>query len=109
MGKKYVTQKVQIDFEIDDDQFFLKEVIPAGVLFEFANLQGRIAEASQSANTSVADVILDAFSKILTDESFELFNARFFGATPIPIDFRTFQAVTEDVLTEIAGKDQSPK
>lgn len=104
MGKRYTTTKTEIDFWIDDDQFHLKEVIPAGVLFEFANIQQRIAEASQSTETSIADVILDAFSKILTEESFEIFNARFFGVTTTAIDFPTFQAVTEDILTEVAGK-----
>jgi len=109
MGKKYTTKKIAIDFEIDDDKFYLREVIPAGVLFEFANIQGRMAEAAENPNTSIADVILDAFSKILTEESFEVFNARFFGAAEVPIDFPTFQEVAQDVLEEVAGKGPSPK
>lgn len=109
MGKKYTTRKINLDFQIDDDVFKLREVIPAGVLFEFSNIQSRMVEATQSTGTSVADVILDAFSKILDDESFELFNARFFGAAPVPIDFITFQEVTEDILTDIAGKATQSK
>lgn len=104
MGKKYTTKKTDIDFWIDDDQFFLKKIIPASAMFEFSNMQSRIAEVSSDPNMTVADVILDAFQKILDDKSFEVFNARFFGASEMAIDFITFKDVTEDILTEIAGK-----
>lgn len=104
MGKKYTTTKTKIDFQVDDDVFYLKEVIPAGVLFEFSNLQSQMEEAMKMPGMSVADVILNQFEKILKPESFELFNSRFFGVTETAIDFPTFQLITEDILTEVAGK-----
>jgi hypothetical protein len=107
MGKRYQTRKTNIDFWIDDDQFFLKEVIPAGILFEFSNMQSRIAEATANPNVSVADVILDMYEKILDEKSFETFNARFFGASRMALDFITFQEVSQDILGEIAGKAAS--
>jgi hypothetical protein len=109
MGKKYTTTKTDIWFEIDDDRFNLKPVIAASTLFEFANVQSRMAEAASKGGESVADVILDVFSKILDDKSFDIFNARFFGMTPVPIDVKTFIAVTEDILEEITGKDEPEK
>jgi hypothetical protein len=107
VGKKYTTSKINIDFEIDDDKFFLKEVIPAGVIFEFSNIQSRMTEAKNKPGESLADVMLECFEKLLTPESFEIFNARFFGMSKLPIDFATFSEVTQDILTEIAGKGQS--
>lgn len=109
MGKKYTTEKRDIWFEIDDDRFTLKSVIPASTLFEFANVQSRMAEAAEKGGESVADVILDVFSKVLDDKSFEIFNARFFGMTSLAIDVRTFMAVTEDILVELSGKDDPAK
>lgn len=109
MGKKYTTTKREIFFEIDDDRFDLKPVIPASTLFEFANVQSRMTEAAAKSSESVADVILDIFSKVLDDRSFETFNARFFGMTETPIDIPTFMAVTEDILEELAGKGDREK
>lgn len=108
MGRRFNTRKYDIDFEIDDDTFKLRDVIPAGVLFEFANLQSRMAEAQANPNMTVGDVLLDAFSKILVPESFEVFNARFFGVSTNAIDFATFQEVTEYILSEVTGKGPSP-
>lgn len=109
MGKKFTTKKHNIDFDIDDDTFYLRPMIPAGTLFEFSNIQSRMEEAQKDPQMTVGDVLLDVFSKILTDESFEIFNARFFGVTSIPIDLPTFQEVTEYILEEVTGKEQSQK
>lgn len=109
MTMKFTTQQRIIDFQIDDDVFKLRPVIPASTLFEFANIHSRIEEAQKTPGQSIADVMLDAFSKVLDDESFEVFNARFFGVTGSPIDFATFNAVTEYILGEVSGKGVSEK
>ena len=69
----------------------------------------RMTEAAAKSSESVADVILDIFSKVLDDRSFETFNARVFGMTETPIDIPTFMAVTEDILEELAGKGDREK
>lgn len=102
--KQFSTRKKIIEFSIDDDDFRLKPVIPASVLFEFQNLQSNITTAMNDPEQSIADIILDMFSKLLDDKSFEVFNARFFGVTPEPLDFETFNEVTEYILEEVAGK-----
>lgn len=107
--KNYTTKRRAIEFSIDDDVFRTKPVISASTMFEFSNLQTRMSEAMNDPGQTVADVILDAFSKILDERSFEIFNERFFGLSSNPLDFDTFKEVTEDLLTEIAGKDQPQK
>lgn len=108
-GRKFTTKKKQISFEIDDDEFHLREVIPASTLFEFSNIETRMNEAQSDPNQSIADVMLDAFSKILDDASFETFNARFFGVTNTPMDFETFNDVTQYILGEVSGKEVTQK
>lgn len=109
MSKQFTTKSREIDFQIDEDVFKLRPVIPAAALFEFANIQSRMEEAQKNAGQSVADVMLDAFSKILDDPSFETFNARFFGVTSNPMDFETFTEVTEYILAQVSGKGSPEK
>src|SRR5690606_35755313 len=107
--QQFTTRKKSVSFMIDDDVFKLRPALPAAVFFEFANIQSRMQEAQQSSTSSVADVMLDMFSKILDDASFETFNARFFGLTPNPLDYETFIEVTEYILEQSSGKGATQK
>lgn len=107
--QQFTTRKKFVSFMIDDDVFQLRPALPAAVFFEFANIQSRMQEAQQSSTASVADVMLDMFSKILDDASFETFNARFFGLTPNPLDYETFIEVTEYILEQSSGKGATQK
>ena len=77
--KSFKTRQVQVNFDIDDEMFFLKPGIAAGQMFNVSSLQGKMQEAAGDTENNAGKVLMKELSAIFEEESFYRFEKRFWG------------------------------
>lgn len=106
--KSFKTRQVQVNFDIDDEMFFLKPGIAAGQMFNVSSLQGKMNAAAGDPDNNAGKVLIKELSEIFEEESFYRFEKRFWGEYG-PIDLETFNEIIEWVFGEALGKGITPK
>jgi hypothetical protein len=102
--KSFTTRKNRIDFDIDEEMFYLKAGIAAGQMFEVSNLQAKMQDAAGNLDTHAGQVLMKELSQIFEPESFARFEKRFWGEYG-PIDIQTFNDVIIWIFGEAMGKE----
>lgn len=118
--KQFATRRRELSFSIDEDEFHLKAIIPAGTMFRLTKLQSKMDAASESGE-GIDMIVLDIMKDLLKRNSFEQFRFRFYGneddedtdgneyGEVDPIDLETFTDVIEWIIGESLGKEPTPK
>lgn len=106
--KSFKTRQVQVNFDIDDEMFFLKPGIAAGQMFNVSSLKGKMDEAAGDPENNAGKVLMKELSEIFEEESFFRFEKRFWGEYG-PIDLETFNEIIEWMFGEALGKGTTQK
>jgi len=106
--KSFKTRQVQVNFDIDDEMFFLKPGIAAGQMFNVSSLQGKMQEAAGDKDNNAGKVLMKELSEIFEEESFYRFEKRFWGEYG-PIDLETFNDIIAWMFGEALGKGITPE
>lgn len=65
--KSFTTRKDPIEFDIDEESFFLKASIPAGRMTELSRLAGEMRAAAKAPGASPIDPRIDEFSRLASE------------------------------------------
>jgi hypothetical protein len=106
--KSFKTRTTQVNFDIDDEMFFLKAGIAAGQMFNVSALQGKMQAAAGEPDNDAGKVLMEELRGIFEEESFYRFEKRFWGEYG-PIDLVTFNEIIEWMFGEALGKGITPK
>jgi hypothetical protein len=106
--KSFTTRKDRIDFDIDEEVFYLKPNVAAGQMFEVSSLQGKLMDDAGKVNSNAGTALMKELSVIFEPESFARFEKRFWGEYG-PIDIGTFNEILVWIYGEAMGKDLTPK
>lgn len=106
--KSFKTRQTQVNFDIDDEMFFLKAGIAAGQMFEVSSLTGKMNAAAGDPDNNAGKVLMKELSEIFEEESFYRFEKRFWGEYG-PIDLQTFNEIIEWIFGEALGKGTTQK
>jgi hypothetical protein len=113
--KSFTTNQEQVNFDIDGEMFYLRPAIAAGKMFSASSLKGKIEQSVDDPDTNAGKVLLAELAEIFEPESFQRFEARFWGhdqyGNPVnnPINPATFNAVIEWLFGEALGKGTTPQ
>jgi len=106
--KSFKTRQTQVNFDIDDEMFFLKPGIAAGQMFNVSSLQGKMQDAAADKDNNAGKVLMKELSEIFEEESFYRFEKRFWGEYG-PIDLETFNDIIAWMFGEALGKGTTPE
>jgi hypothetical protein len=104
--KSFTTRKEPIEFDIDDEVFYLKSSIPAGKITELSRLAGEMQAMATAPVDDASDAlapVMKLLAEIFESESFERFIKRYNGEYS-PIDIGTFYEILTWVIGEALGK-----
>jgi hypothetical protein len=104
--KSFTTRKEPIEFDIDDEVFYLKSSIPAGKITELSRLAGEMqamATAPVDDSSDALAPVMKLLAEIFESESFDRFIKRYNGEYS-PIDIGTFYEILTWVIGEALGK-----
>lgn len=109
----FTTTPRVVTFTVDDDKYSTKAALPAEVLFK---LQGAFSAIANKNGTGedrekAIDRLKKMYARILTAESFALFEPRVTGECDddtVPIDAMMLVEITKWIIAEM-GKGSSPK
>jgi len=106
--KSFKTRTTQVNFDIDDEMFYLKAGIAAGQMFNVSTLHGKMQAAAGDPDNNAGKVLMKELSEIFEEESFYRFEKRFWGEYG-PIDLETFNEIIEWMFGEALGKGTTQK
>lgn len=104
--KSFTTRKEPIEFDIDDEVFYLKSSIPAGKITELSRLAGEMQAMATAPVDDASDAlapVMKLLAEIFESESFDRFIKRYNGEYS-PIDIGTFYEILSWVIGEALGK-----
>jgi hypothetical protein len=104
--KSFTTRKEPIEFDIDDEVFYLKSSIPAGKITELSRLAGEMQAMATAPVDDASDAlapVMKLLAEIFESESFDRFIKRYNGEYS-PIDIGTFYEILAWVIGEALGK-----
>ena len=104
--KSFTTRKEPIEFDIDEEMFYLKAGIPAGKMTELSRLAGEMQSMATATDVESGDAlapVMGLLAEIFETESFERFVKRYNGEYS-PIDIATFYEILSWVIGEALGK-----
>jgi hypothetical protein len=102
--KSFTTRKNRIDFDIDEEMFYLKPSIAAGHMLDASGIPDRFQAALADPGQSAGKQIMEDLSALFEEESFKRFEQRFWGEYG-PIDPATFGEILEWIFGAAAGKE----
>jgi hypothetical protein len=106
----FTTTPKRTTFTVDDDEYQTKAALPAEVLFKLQNAFRGIA-SKDGDQEKAFEKIKALYSRILTAESFALFEPRITGECDddvTPIDGMLLVEITKSLIAEM-GKGSSPR
>lgn len=106
--KSFRTNTTQVNFDIDDEMFFLKAGIAAGQMFNVSALKGKMDAAAGDPESNAGQVLMEELKGIFEEESFYRFEKRFWGEYG-PLDIKTFNEIIEWIFGEALGKGITPQ
>lgn len=106
--KSFTTRKDRIDFDIDEEVFYLKPNVSAGQMFNVSSLKGKMDAAMGDPDSNAGTVLMKELAHVFEEESFTRFERRFWGEYG-PIDIATFNDIIEWIFGEALGKEPTPK
>lgn len=106
--KSFRTSATQVNFDVDDEMFFLKAGIAAGQMFNVSSLKGKMEASANDPESNAGIVLMQELSEIFEPESFVRFEQRFWGKYQ-PIDLATFNDILEWMFGEALGKGSTQK
>lgn len=101
--KSFKTRQTQVNFDIDDEMFFLKAGIAAGQMFNVSTLKGKMDASANDPKSNAGNVLMTELKDIFEEESFYRFEKRFWGEYG-PLDLATFNEIIEWMFGEALGK-----
>lgn len=104
--KSFTTRKEPIEFDIDNEVFYLKSSIPAGKITELSRLAGEMKSMAASTDADADDALaplMQLLAEIFETESYDRFLKRYHGEYS-PIDIATFYEIITWVIGEALGK-----
>lgn len=108
----FTTTPKVVTFTVDDDKFQTKAALPAEVLFKLQGVFTAFADKNRdgSAREKSIDNLKTLYSRILTAESYALFEPRLTGdceEPTVPIDAGMLVEITKWLISEM-GKGSTP-